>query len=112
MTLSFLQHLLSLAALGFTSGLFLGMAIMRGEIGPRRRVARRAPVVTPLPEGPEAVEPVVLTAPRPRKPTPPLAVEIRARLEQIARFLGPAGLLVAGMLAVLIFGSLLINWLL
>lgn len=104
MALSFLPQLLSLAILAYASGLLMGLSLFRGEIGPRSKAAPAAPSAA----GPEPDAGSALDTPSP----PPIApVGLSDRLRRVAQILGPAGLLMAGMLAVLILGSMLISWL-
>lgn len=102
MALPFLTQLLSLALLAYVSGLLMGLSLFRGEIGRRSKPAPAAPLAL----GEETTEALEKTAQPATAPK-----DLPEQLQRIAQFLGPAGLLMAGMLAVLILGSMLISWL-
>lgn len=104
MALPFLTQLLSLALLAYVSGLLMGLSLFRGEIGRRSKPA--AAVQAPLALGAEATD-----APEAPAQPAPAPSDLSEQLQRIAQFMGPAGLLMAGMLAVLILGSMLISWL-
>lgn len=101
MALPFVAQLGLLAVLAFASGLLMGLSLFRGEIGPRP--------VAPMKDQSD-IEPTE-PAPAPIPPEARAPTSLSEKAQSVARLMGPAGLMMAGMLLVLIFGSLLIDWL-
>lgn len=106
MTLPFLTQLVSLALLAYVSGLLMGLSLFRGEIGRRPRAAAVAP---PLSLGSNDEAPAA--EPQAATTTASSPIVLPERLQTLVQIVGPAGLLMGGMLLVLILGSMLISWL-